>query len=186
MIRTLHLVHKREWQKDLERWEQIVMWTQTPGAVSTRQVPHPAAPQSISSIVRLLSVLHCPLQRPNAQSHWTQHWTQWTDTERSWVLAERSCAHSHIHTINTYTHTACKRTYSTHAHTRLHTHTYGHKHALTAAQRHKAGVTMAGREGQTHIQAPMGLRGYTHTYIYTNTFHTKGTKSKGLHPEGRE
>lgn len=36
---------------------------------------------------------------------------------------------------------------------------------LTAAQRHKAGITMAGREGQTCIQVPMGLEGiHTHTH----------------------
>lgn len=59
---------------------------------------------------------------------------------------------SHIHTFNTNTHMLCKHSYTCsytleNATYYAHTHTHGYKHTLTAAQRHKAGITMAGREG---------------------------------------
>lgn len=94
---------------------------------------------------------------------------------------------SHIHTFNTNTHMLCKHSYTCsytleNATYYTNTHIHGSKHTLTAAQRHKAGITMAGREGQTCIQAPMGFKGiythciYTYTGIYTKT-HKKGPTS---------
>lgn len=116
-------------------------------------------------------------------------------------MAETSCTHTHIHTINMYTHTHMRYVNAHTLHMLLHTctcayythkHIHGHKHTLTAAQRHKASITMAGREGQTRIQPLWSWRGCTHaTYSYTHISHKnmcteKKTRACILKAESRE
>lgn len=151
------------------------MCPQTPDAVSTCRcfIPLLHRESHLLSDYCLFRIVLYSSQMPRATEHNTGH-NRWTQRGAgSW---QKGATHTYALQLHTQTY-KCYANTAAHAHTHSempHTHFHGHKHTLTAAQRHKAGITMAGREDQTCIRAPMGFKGMHTHFIYTYTgIHTK-------------
>lgn len=121
-------------------------------------------------------------QMSRATEHNTGH-NGWT--ERSWVLAEMRCRHSHTHNKHEHTYLCGMQMNIQHTHkdVQYYTRTHIHWNKHTSAQRHKAG-TATGPELYT---SSYGVGGdiHTQTHIEHKDTHTHAQKQGLASPRQR-